>query len=44
MMDPLGIARDLCADHPGGVIIVGGAADGTDAAPLVEQLDLGAWV
>ena len=39
MMDALGVARDLGADHAGRVGIVLGAADTADGA-LVEDLDL----
>ena len=45
MMDALGVARDLGADHAGRVGVVLGAADAADGA-LAEDLDLeraGRW-
>ena len=39
VVDALGIARDLCADHPGGVVVFTGAPDATDAV-RVEAFDL----
>ncbi len=39
MMRPLGVARDLGADHAGGIGVVGGAADAADGV-RIEHLDL----